>query len=351
MPIMAPSVVSQRSTLSAQVGLAVGLGAVGLAASYLHQRRAQRPNDEAHWLQLALQIKARTSAPRQSHFRVIAVVVFRTVAEGTGALGPVRHVVGCNDENNCLGGAICAERAAFVQFRNIEEPVRVLGVYITTDSPVPITPGMLCREFMLAHPACEPDTKVAACGADGSTIYRTTLGELLPHASPYTRLNRGEQVAFGEAATAALERPPPDTPQGKAYHAASAACAGDARDELHPVRYGAAIVFSDGSTHSVSQLKALEYGCTLDPVGLLAPGIQAKVKAGVRPTVVALVDQWGVAHAPFAPGRAYLSEYGCGDVQVVVHDFAGPGGGTLSTPLAATLAPSPPAFDTFGGGQ
>jgi len=36
---------------------------------------------------------------------------------------------------------------------------------------------------------------------------------------------------------------------------------------VHPIRYGAAVLFSDGTVAIASQKVALEFGCTLDAVG------------------------------------------------------------------------------------
>ena len=44
---------------------------------------------------------------------------------------------------------------------------------------------------------------------------------------------------------------------------------GDVRDELHCMRYGACVVFEDGTTFTAFQRKALEYGCSLDPVAMV----------------------------------------------------------------------------------
>ena len=88
------------------------------------------------------------------------------------------------------------------------------------------------------------------------------------------------------------------------------------------------------------QRKALEYGCSLDPVGQLAPELARKRRDGVRPIVVALVDDLGVAHAPFASGRAFLAEHGYGAVDVLCHD----GDGALHVVEALELMPFVPDF-------
>ena len=95
------------------------------------------------------------------------------------------------------------------------------------------------------------------------------------------------------------------------------------------IQYGAAIMFSDGSISTAAQKKALEYGCTLDPVTQLAPLIEQKVKqeivsndddAKIKPMLLVQADQFGIAHAPFAKGRAFLTEHGHGDCSVLIHN-------------------------------
>jgi len=93
----------------------------------------------------------------------------------------------------------------------------------------------------------------------------------------------------------------------------------------HPLRYGAAVLFSDGTVSIASQKVALEYGCTLDAVGQLASAIDKKAIRVVeeedpcRPVLLVQCDQFGIAHAPFAQGRAFLSERGYGDCKVLIH--------------------------------
>ena len=126
-------------------------------------------------------------------------------------------------------------------------------------------------------------------------------------------------------------------------HLALVACAGDNRDDLHPIRYGAAVLFSNGSYVSAAQKKSLEYGCSYEAVGQLIPAIEKRCKeqekvlkqtsngesnekddvgnresSAVYPVLLVQCDRYGLPHAPFAPARAYLAEYGHGDCEVVV---------------------------------
>ena len=74
------------------------------------------------------------------------------------------------------------------------------------------------------------------------------------------------------------------------------------------------------------------------PSSQLAPAI---CRRGACPAVVALVDQFGVAHGAHARGRAFLAEFGHGACVVLCHDAAG----RLHTPAVAELVPDPPAFE------
>lgn len=93
---------------------------------------------------------------------------------------------------------------------------------------------------------------------------------------------------------------------------------------LHPIKYGAAVFFSDGSIAQAYQKQSQEYGCTLDAVTQLASFIEHKIEGGrIRPILLAQCDQFGIAHAPFAEARAYLSEYGHNDMFVALHNLIG----------------------------
>jgi hypothetical protein len=95
---------------------------------------------------------------------------------------------------------------------------------------------------------------------------------------------------------------------------------------VHPVCYGAAVLFSDGTVAFASQKVALEYGCTLDAVGQLANAIDRKAiyiedEEPCRPIMLVQCDQFGIAHAPFAQGRAFLAERGYGDCKILLHQL------------------------------
>lgn len=55
---------------------------------------------------------------------------------------------GCNVENASYGGAICAERTAFVKAVS-EGHLKFLGIAVSTDKEAFISPCGMCRQFMV----------------------------------------------------------------------------------------------------------------------------------------------------------------------------------------------------------
>jgi cytidine deaminase len=309
-----------------------------LSAWWLYRRRRTTRNAAAWIACCHLHRRRRAQRPFQSNFRVCALVVFRLEGEGFD-----RHVVGHNDEACNLHNSCCAERAAFLQIAGIarEHAVAVRGVYLTSDAPHALTPGALCREYMLSSPWAAPSTPVhmeGEAGAGGTTT--CTLAQLWPLPSPYTRLDRAGQLALGErlGARARVGVASLGAAERRAYAAAVAACAGDSRVDVHPVSYGAAVIFADGTAATAAQKKAMEYGCSIDAVCLLAGALE---RASSPPAVLCMADQLGVCHAPFAAGRAFLAEHGWGAVTVLVQDEYG----ALHQPTAEELMPKTPTLD------
>ena len=116
----------------------------------------------------------------------------------------------------------------------------------------------------------------------------------------------------------------------KAVQEARATC--NDRLEFHPIQYAAAIKFDNGHVYTASQRKTLEYGCSVDAITQMASLILTGGDGGGvcgggsgggsgsgsgRPKLIVQVDQYGVIHAPFAAARAFLSEYGFGDLVIV----------------------------------
>ena len=126
---------------------------------------------------------------------------------------------------------------------------------------------------------------------------------------------------------------------------------------FHACSYAAAALFDDGSLATMHQLKAAEYGSTVDPVTLLMPAmLQKKAAEAIDPAVIVQVhcnaarrcsrfapsffrspvigsrcagahvftqvDQFGNLHAPFATARALLTEHGFSSVRLLVQVHA-----------------------------
>lgn len=324
-----------------------GVAALGGLLLLLRRRRHESASpstlDDDAWIAYThAQRLQRKQRPSQSRFRVTAVVVF------TSGSHELRHVVGHNDEACNLLNSVCAERAAFLQIAGRAEAsapalLEVLAVYITTDASHAITPGALCREYMSSSSWTSlTTTRIVMEGTDGlpSRLERT-LSQLYPFASPYVRLDRDGQQGAGERLGPPLRRAREERGgrEGTAWRGAVAASAGDARSDLHPVQYGACVVYDNGETSRAWQKKALEYGCSLDAVCQLCQAIEEHAPAA-KPAMLCMADQFGVCHAPFATARAYLAENGLGQLPVLLHD----GAGELRTVAADELLPGLPSW-------
>ncbi len=316
----------------------------------------------AHRYRLSL-----AAAPRQSSFRVVAVIFYELL--GDENKNKRQYVVGTNDEPCYINGSICAERAALVQLRFLPLK-RITKVVITTDAAQPVFPGMLCREFMMSHYYIEPNLLPivtagslcrrkeccldigSGCGSDHINklerrctasssnqfhdweVVRTTLPDLYPHPSPYTRLDASESAEMGKLISSerGVEFNLKDNgvllEEAKLLisEAVKEALKGNDRSELHPIQYGAAILFEDGSIETASQRKSLEYGCSLDAVTQLVVSIEKRnggkgdISNLSRPKLLVQCDQFSVVHTPFATARAYLSEFHYEDCHVLVQD-------------------------------
>lgn len=294
----------------------------------------------AHRYRLSL-----TTSPTQSSFRVVAIVFYKDTFSSFACTSdppfPVanntsqdkrQYVVGTNDEpGGFIGGSICAERAALVQLRFLPNS-KVTKIVIVTDHTKPISPGMLCREFMAGHAAVPWDVLIVLAGSkhinDGGdyVITKTTLRQLHPYPSPYARLTAPQANEFGTTFAKRkaerkneeeiIETTVAESSVRQLMIAAQKASLNDTLTSLHPIQYGAAVLLDDGTIVSGHQKKALEYGATLDAVSQLVPLIEQSV---ARPVALVQVDANGIAHAPFASARAYLSEHGYGDCRILVH--------------------------------
>jgi len=213
---------------------------------------------------------------------------------------------------------------------------------------------------MLSSPWAASTTRIVMEGRRRKpTRMERSLADLYPFASVYTRRRREAQAEEGtrraeRAASSSLPLSPPPPPPSlpppstddhdtAALRGAVIASARDSRIDLHPIKYGACVVFDDGSTASASQKKALEYGCSLDAVCQLCEAIDERRNTdGRQPVVLCMADQFGVAHAPFAPARAFLVEHGFSDAKILFHDEHA----VLRTVRAGELLPAIPNMFT-----
>ncbi|KAJ1429388.1 hypothetical protein B484DRAFT_449427 [Ochromonadaceae sp. CCMP2298] len=298
--------------------------------------------DDLAMIQLANTTRSTCDYPSQSKFRVYAILVVET------SDGVLRMMQGANAEQGYIGGAICAERAALCSLRFTDKPV-IKEIVVVTDSDNPLSPGALCREFLMSH--AQPSVPVVMGNGTSEKITRCALGEIYPHPYLYRYQERDQLLESATMHAIVIQKETASAEAQRVYAAARSANSMDSLDAVHPLRFSAAVLFDDGIVEVAWQLKGLEYGCTLDPVSQLvrdmerrrfcAPcgtnGLDASAMTA-RPVILVCVDQFGVAHGPFAQARSLLTEHGYGFVQVLVHDAEG----ILITSTADDLLPQPP---------
>jgi hypothetical protein len=216
-----------------------------------------------------------------------------------------------------------------------------------------ISPGMLCREFLAGHDSVPWDLEVISTGCrctecglgnlelfptriedhphctNGKTehaipILKTTIRELYPFPSPYTRLNATQSTSLGKTSSERrqCDLDALDETAKRLLELAILEAKSNLHDQLHPIQFGAAAMLQNGSILTSHQVGALEYGCTLDAISQMASQLMDESP----PVLLVQADQYGVAHSPFAPARSFLSEHGYGECQILLHDT-----GTSST--------------------
>ena len=322
----------QSTITTAVIGAVVGAVAVWTALKMTNKKSQKIPPSDDFtckeatpnpttvdgWLTLATTRMKIVVPPKQSSFRVYAILTWRDSQSGVEGF-----VSGTNSETSFIGGSLCAERAAAVQLRELPATVVVTAVYLTSDLVgTPITPGVLCREYLLS--CVSPDVPIWLTTADMSVKRVTSLKELYPFPSLYCGKARDELEHCGKAASLLIY----DIDQSRRFsltnqgsksswlHLISIAIQASQQDELgsamHPIHYGAALEYSDGSIISSCQKAGLEYGTTIDAVTSLLRDIDMKrsIAEGPTPLKLVQVDQYGNLHAPFAPARAQLYERG-----------------------------------------
>jgi len=163
---------------------------------------------DVKWLQLAFKLKNNLhSRPVHTSFRVFAIITYVDTSCET------KYVTGTNSETTFVGTGICAERAACLQLRTTD-CVRVTKIYLVSDSPTELTPGLLCREFL--HEFCATSTPVAMAWFPQSSIAdsadapraedhvdqwksrTTTLAELYPFPPLFLHVASKDAEPFGQ---------------------------------------------------------------------------------------------------------------------------------------------------------
>lgn len=273
--------------------------------------------------------------PSQSQFRVVAILFVFDESTATWSI-----ICGSNQEHGYLGGAICAERAAICRMR-FYPYARCKKVIVTTDSKHGISPGALCREFLMSMG--DANMPVVIANAAGDHVTKCTIGDLFPHPFLYQSTNRADIVLCAETRVSKLRQrqqskasiddeaikakkwdigSPPFLFSGacflseeeqmlmqKVLQAAEAANAFDnVGDTAHPIQLSAAVVYRDGHTHSAYQMKGLEYGCTVCPVTQLLYAMEHDPVPVSEVFMLVMLDNYNLAHLPFAGARSQLTE-------------------------------------------
>ncbi len=96
----------------------------------------------------------------------------------------------------------------------------------------------------------------------------------------------------------------------------------DDKDDFHPIRYAAGVLFADGTRVVAWQKKGIEYGTTIDAMVQLAHALESNKSQGLASPILLLQsDQFGILHAPSGHARGFLMEYGHEHVPLLIHDI------------------------------
>jgi cytidine deaminase len=281
--------------------------------------------------------------PKQTGFRVFSILTYKpsppidakTLEEARTTYGAplcskhpfdqhmyidgtdLAYVTGTNTEPCFIGNSICSERSAILQMR-MKRYESIEKLYLTADSDNIITPGLLCRE-MLSEFLHFDTPIIMACYQHTAqphpfNIQVTKLRELYPYPSIYLNVPGSTVAEFGKHFHSNAEKPSMslvDKPEWLTlYRQVVAATTRDGRPGLHPLRYAAGVLLSDGTMHTQGMTKLLEYGWSLDPVIKLIPLLEEKKSNGIHPVLILAADHFGNLHSLHAPARSHLSEYG-----------------------------------------
>jgi hypothetical protein len=238
----------------------------------------------------------------------------------------------------------CSERSALLQLR-MKHYSKIESLYITADSDTIITPGLLCREMLCEFLTLDTPIVLASHAPQQSPVpydvQIATLRELFPYPSIFLNVPGSTVADFARHFHSTAEKPAmrlADKAEWLSlYRDVVTATAKDGRPTLHPMRYAAGVLFSDGSHQVQAMTKLLEYGWSLDAVVKLVPSLEERRERGVSPVVLFLADHCGNLHSLSAPARSHLSEYGYSPA-LLFHDRSG----KLVETTVQSLAPDVP---------
>jgi cytidine deaminase len=274
---------------------------------------------DAYFLRLAFELKSKVPKPPQSHFRVFAILTYRDDSVPTDMIS---IVTGVNSECCHIGNSICAERSALVQLRQ-KPGARVDKVYLVCDSQAYITPGVLCREYMIDN-FCNENTLIITSG-ENQVPSVFTLGQLYPYPSVFLNKDREHVLPFAKQFAVESEQFITKFSNHaswiRLYSQTVTVASKDRPVYLHPIFYVAGVLFSDGHIIVIPHHEGIEYGCTVDPISRLAPFIERYHNA--EPELLLQVDQFGILHTPNSVARSYIHEKGYHNLKLVVHDRNG----------------------------
>ncbi|GMH69929.1 hypothetical protein TrLO_g14437 [Triparma laevis f. longispina] len=320
---MVKAVVTNNEALKGDISVRPESGKASSASSGAAKRRRQKEGERVHGrhfrqLNEANYHRIKSPKPALSSFNVAATI--RYIEARSGA---ERTVTGVNSEPCSLSGSICAERAALANLRE-DDIKEINSVSIVSDSVKPITPGLLCREYMssrFSRQVLDPQKfDVVLAGSKGEevdwdSVIVMKLAELFPAVPVHLRGRRVADLDFDELRGLICKPCLPEFDE-ELYEKTLAKAKSKINSAQHPseqyfrLSFAAGIRFSDEECAVARQYVGLEYGTSVDPIAALAVKIEEKLEGECVIKAVIVVDELGVAVAPFAVGRAFLSELG-----------------------------------------
>ena len=246
-----------------------------------------------------------------------------------------------------------------------------MKVIVVTDLTIPVSPGMLCREYLMS--VCDSESIIVMGGSDAkddNDIIKCNMNDLWPHPYLYRGCDRSNIVDYANAFISrtgisidSLLRFSNDDDIDKEklqklHKVAINYTKYDDADALHHIRLATAVLFDDDSIEITWMLKGLEYGCTIDAVSqMVSKMVQNRIcgdcklnitfnskinddsifKMIKNPVILVNVDQYGICHSPHAQARALLSEHGFDHLKIMVHND----NGMIEIVTVKSLVPNP----------